>query len=332
MRQFRSCLWIALLSGIMVAVTACGSGGGGGDAGSDVEEYPSKDIRLIVQAEAGGPSDLNSRTAAGTMEKELGTNIVVENMPGAAGTIAHRFVADQNPDGYTIGLMPVEVAFLQYEGYDVKPEDYDFICELSAGPTLLAVQDDSPYKTFEDFIAAAKENPGQLDVANSGAGSSYHAATGALEQGADIELSPVPFDGGAPAAAALTGGQVDAATVSTAEAVPGVEAGDLRVLAVFDDKRSPQLQDVPTAKELGYDVQPIVIWIGLGAPAGTPKPVIDELAKACKTAVESENFQRTIRNAGYEPTYKGPEEFTEYVQSEAEKYAEIIPKLELREQ
>jgi len=180
-----------LLVALALAVAACGpsvSGSGGG-----TEDYPSEDIRLIVQAEAGGTSDLTARTAAGIAEKKLGTNIVVENRPGAAGSIAMKQVASAQPDGYTLGYLPVEVSMLQYLGYDVKPSDYAMIAQGVQVPATLTVRADSPYETMEDFVRAAKEQPNQMSVGNSGPGSIWHAATGAVEQEAGVELDERGF-------------------------------------------------------------------------------------------------------------------------------------------
>jgi tripartite-type tricarboxylate transporter receptor subunit TctC len=334
-RRYSALVGVLLLTGIVLLTAACGgsgaSGSDEGNSGGGSGDYPNKDIRLIVQAAAGGTSDLVARTAAGIAEKELGTNIVVENRPGAAGSIAMKFVASQPPDGYTIGYLPVEVAMLEYLGYDVSPKDFALISQLNSGSTTLTVRANSPYESFEDFIAAAKERPGKLTVGNSGPGSIYHVATGAIEQETGVDLTPVPFDGGAPAAAALIAGDVDATTVSVGEVLPGVKAGDLRVLAVLSEERSPILEDVPTAKDLGYDIS-VDIWGGVGAPADAPPEVVDTLSKAFRTAVESEKFAKTLENTGNQPTYKGPKEFTEYVNQQSEQFSRIIPELEITQQ
>lgn len=318
-----------LLVALALAVAACGPSVGG--SGGETEDYPSEDIRLIVQAEAGGTSDLTARTAAGIAEKKLGTNIVVENRPGAAGSIAMKQVASAQPDGYTLGYLPVEVSMLQYLGYDVKPSDYAMIAQGVQVPATLTVRADSPYETMEDFVRAAKEQPNQMSVGNSGPGSIWHAATGAVEQEAGVELEPVPFDGGAPAAAALIAGDLDAVTVGVGEVLPGVEAGDLRTLAVLDEKPAPQLPEVPTAKEAGYEVE-VLAWGGFGAPADTPEAVIDELNKAFREAVESEDYTQALAETGNQAAYKGPEEFASYARSQAEVFGRIIPDLEISQQ
>lgn len=318
-------LWLMVLPVTLLAATACGT-----TASDDPENYPSEDITIVVQAPAGGPSDLTARTAARIAEKKLDTNIIVENRPGGAGSVAFQYVAQKPADGYTLAHIPIEVAMLQFLDYDIKPKDFEMIAQLAQVPTNLTVKADSPYETFEDFVEAAKEQPGELSVANSGAGGSYNVATAILEQEANIELNPVPFDGGGPAATAVRSGDVDAATVGTVEALSGIESGNLKVLAVFDDKRDPQLPDTPTAKELGYDIEFLTLN-GFAAPAGTPEKIVGELAAAFETTAESDEFQKTMQNAGAQPVYRGPDEFTEYLQEQEDLLAEVMPTMKTEE-
>lgn len=319
---------VGVTGAVMLGVVGC-SGSGNSQSGSNANDYPQKNINLIVQAAAGGTSDLTARTAAKIAEKKLGTNIVVQNRPGAAGSIAMRYVASQPPDGYTIGYLPVEVSMLQYLGYQVKPKDFALINQTNSVPATLTVQANSPYKSYEDFMSAAKKKSGKLSVGNSGPGSIWQAATVAMEQEANVKLKPVPFDGGAPAVAALVGGKIDAVSVAVAEVLSNVKGGKLRVLAVLADKRNPQLPDVPTAKELGHDVQ-ILSWGGFGAPSGTPGQIIDKLNKAFESTVKSDKFRKTLKNSGIDPTYKGPEAFTQFVQSQSKKFSKIVPDMEVK--
>lgn len=322
MSKHKSLLGLTLSTLMLLSIAACGN-----TASNDTEDFPSEEITLVVQSPAGGPSDLTARTAAGIAEEKLDTDIIVENRPGGAGSIAFQYVAQQPADGYTLQHIPIEVAMLQYLGYEIQPDDFAMVSQLAQVPTNLTVRADSPYENFEDFVEAAEEQPGELSVANSGAGGSYDVARAILEQEADIELNPVPFGGGGPAATALRAGDVDAATFGTVEALSGVESGDFKVLAVFSDARAPQLPTVPTAQELGYDIQFLTIN-GIAAPAGTPEEVIDELATAFEATAKTDEFQRTMLSAGAEPVYRGPEEFTEYIQEQDELLSEVMPTLE----
>ena len=314
-----------LVGVVLAAVVTTGAGcGGSGTEGS--EDFPSKDIQLIVQARAGGTSDLVARTIATGIESKLGQKIVVENRPGASGSIAMSYVAGQRPDGYTIAYLPVEVSMLQHLGYTVKPDQFAMVAGAISLPAVLTVPADSPYQTLEDFLAAAKARPGELTVGNSGPGSIWHAATGAVEQAGGVKLRPVPFDGGAPAVTALLGKKIDAVSVGASEVLSGVKAGDLRALAVLAEERNPQLPEVPTAKEAGLDAV-MSAWGGFGAPAGTPQPVVDRLAAEIKTVVTSPEFADAMAKQGIETVYRDPQAFSAFAAEQSEVFAQIVPEL-----
>lgn len=327
-RRRGSTIVVAMLA-VALTVSACGSKAGksSGDAGSG--KYPSKPLTLIVQADAGGTSDLVARTAAGLMEKSLGESIVVENRPGAAGSTAMNYVAKQPADGYTVGYLPVEVSYLAKAGYpSVDPENYTYIGQTNQVAAALAVRADSDLKTLDDFIKAAKAKPGSMSVGNSGPGSIWHIATGAIEQDAHVKLNPVPFDGGAPAVAALMGGKIDAVTVGTSEVLSNVKSGDLRVLAVLSDERAAQLPKVQTAAQQGHDIQ-VLAWGGLGVPKGTPQPVVDKLSAALQKAVASPEFKSKLAKTGNDPVWRGPDQFQKFVLSESARYQSIVQDLDL---
>lgn len=309
----------------MAAVMSTAVGCGGADPEGS-QDYPREDIQLIVQAKAGGTSDLVARTVATALEPKLGQKIVVENRPGASGSIAMSYVAGQRPDGYTIGYLPVEVSMLQHLGYEVKPDQFAMIAGAISLPAVLTVPADSPYQTLEDFLAAAKARPGELTVGNAGPGSIWHAATGAVEQAGGVRLRPVPFDGGAPAVTALLGKKIDAVSVGASEVLSGVKAGDLRALAVLADKRNPQLPEVPTAKEAGLDAV-MSAWGGFGAPAGTPQPVVDRLTAEIKTVVTSVEFTDAMAKQGVETVYRDPQAFTAFAAEQSEVFGQIVPRL-----
>lgn len=316
--------------GLAAVASGCGANdepaadGGGAAAG-----FPDKEITLIVQAAPGGTSDLVARTVAKGAEEDLGQKIVVENRPGASGSLAMNFVAGQEPDGYTIGYLPVEVAMLQYLGYEnVEPDRFAMIAQANSVPAAITVNADSPYKTLQEFLDAAGSK--QFSVGNSGPGSIWHAATGAVEQAAGVEFRPVPFDGGAPAVAALLGDKIDAATVGVSEVLSGVESGKLRALAVLADERNARLPDVPTAKEAGLDAV-ITAWGGFGAPKGTPQAVVDRLSGAFEAAISSASFAETMEKQGVEALYRDPAEFTAYVDEQVQQFAEIVPNLGVKQ-
>lgn len=320
----RRSLALAVTVGIAVAgLSACSSPAGDSGSSGAAEEtsFPEKDINFIVQAAAGGGSDLSSRALAAQLEEALGVSIIVENRPGASGSTAMQYVAGSNTDGYTIGFVPVEIAMLEHLGFDVQPDDYDFLGQIMFSPGVIAVPADSPYETLDDLVEASKKKA--ITVSNSGAGSVWEAATIALADEAGAELTPVPFDGGAPAVAAALGSQVDAVVAGAGETAQAHADGTLRVLALFNDEEHPMLEGVPTAESEGYDVL-FGGWGGVYAPAGLPDDVKKVLTDAIEEGAQSDAFADTITPSGALTVYKSPEEFTEFVNSESERFATLL--------
>lgn len=312
----RRSILIATAAAAALTITACGGGGAEGES-----EFPTKDITLIVQAAAGGGSDLSSRALATAMEPIIGQSIIVENRPGAAGSTAMLHVKDQPADGYTIGFGPVEIAMLGSMNYDIAPSDYDMLGQIMLGPGVLSVPADSPYNTLEEFVTAAQSE--EMTVANSGAGSIWELAGASLAAETGAKIQPVPFDGGAPAVAAVLGNQVDAAASGVNEVKQNLADGKLKVLAIFHSERHPELPDVPTAAEQGIDME-IGGWGGIYAPKGLPEDVRATLESAIAEAVEQESYQDIITSSGNLVVYRDSGEFTTFAESEAERFAELL--------
>lgn len=311
-----------LLGAVLIASAACA--GDRTPAGSaEAEKYPSKDIHLIVHAAAGGASDMTARALATELEKDLGRSIVVENRPGASGSTAMKFLASAEPDGYTLGYLPVEVSMLGHRGYEVKPGNYTMLGQVVNVPAVVVVPADSPNKSLDDLIKAAKSKPDEVSVANSGPGSIWEAATTLLGNQAGVGFKPVPFDGGAPAVAAAAGDKVDAAVAGVSEVAPSVKDGRVRALAVLDAERSKELPDVPTGKEEGHDIT-VGGWGGIGAPAGLPQPVAQRLRDAVSKAAQAPGFTQTLTNAGAVPTYRSAEEFASFAEEEYTRFADVL--------
>lgn len=314
----------SLLTGLALTpiLGACSQAGGGANSGSGGGgAFPSKDLNFIVQAAAGGGSDLSSRTICKEMEGTLGKSIVVENRPGASGATAFKYVAAQKPDGYTIGFSPVEMAMLGHRGMGINPDDYDFLGQIMLAPGVLSVPAKSEFKTLKDVVDASKSKP--VTLANAGAGSIWELLGIALAKESGASFTGVPFDGAAPAITAAIGGQVQAVASGSGEALAANTDGTLRTLAVFATERHPKYPDVPTAKEAGYDVE-IGGWGGIYAPKGLSDDVKTKLAEAVKAGTESELFKSTMDKAGNLVVYKDPEEFTNFVKSEYDRYASLI--------
>jgi len=285
------------------------------------EGYPTDDIRLIIQADPGGGSDLSSRALATELEDILGVSIIPENMPGAAGAIAMEYVADQPPDGTVIGFAPVEIAMLNTtQNADVLPENYTFIGQIMLAPGVISVASDSEYQTLEDLIQAGTSQP--LTVANSGAGSIWEAATLGLNEELGTQFTTVAYDGGATAVSAAASGEVAAAVSGAGEAIAQGDA--VRILAVMHDERHRDLPDVPTVEEVTGDPIEFGGWGGIYTQADVPDEVRAALESAVAEAVESAGYQSFQENAGNLVVYKDSEEFTGFVEDQFARFQSLL--------
>ncbi|GAA4194565.1 tripartite tricarboxylate transporter substrate binding protein [Microbacterium oryzae] len=300
-----------------VALAACTPVAEEGEASS----YPEKDIRLIIQADAGGGSDLSSRALATELEGILDVSVIPENMPGASGALAMEYVAEQEPDGYVIGFGPVEISMLNTtQNADVLPENYDLLGQIMLAPGVISVSADSDIQSLEDLVAQAES--GAVTVSNSGAGSIWEAATLGLGEAVGAEFQPVPYDGGATAVSAAASGEVVAAVSGVGEAL--AQEDSVRILAIMHDERHPDLPDVPTVSEaVGEDVE-FGGWGGIYAPAGLPGDVHDTLEAAIAEAVESDTYQDFQKNAGNLVVYRDSAEFTTFVEDQFTQFQELL--------
>ena len=290
-------------------------------SGEAVSSFPEKDIRLIIQANPGGGCDLSSRALAAELEGILGVSVIPENMPGAAGALAMEYVAAQPADGYVIGFAPVEIAMLNTtQGANVLPENYDLLGQIMLAPGVVSVAADSEFETLSDLVDKAEA--GGVTVANSGAGSIWEAAALGLGQETGGTFTPVPYDGGAPAVAAAASKETDAAVSGLGEAL--AQGGAVRILAVLNDERHPNAEDVPTAEEeLGADVI-FGGWGGIYAPKGLPDDVKAKLEAAVKEAVESDAYQEFQTNAGNLVVYRDSAEWTTFVDDQFTLFKDLL--------
>ncbi|MEW1962600.1 tripartite tricarboxylate transporter substrate binding protein [Microbacterium sp. NPDC077644] len=289
-----------------------------GDAASS---FPEKDIRLIIQANPGGGSDLSSRALATELEGILDVSVIPENMPGAAGALAMEYVAEQDPDGYVIGFGPVEIAMLNTtQDANVLPENFDLLGQIMLAPGVITVSASSDIETLEDLVEQSKTAP--ITVANSGAGSIWEAASIALGQETGGQVTPVPYDGGAPAVAAAASGETVAAVSGLGEALS--QGSAVRILAVMNDERHPDAPDVPTVEEaIGADVV-FGGWGGIYAPAGLPDDVHATLEAAIKEAVESDTYTKFQEDAGNLVVYRDSAEFTTFVEDQFALFQDLL--------
>ena len=327
-------LALALAAAMSLTLVACGgsktpaasgSASSGGSSSAETVDFPgNKQVSLIVPYSAGGASDTVARIYASELEQSLGTSIVVSNVTGASGAIGLEQVRNSNPDGYTIAYMPVESTMLKALGFtDLSTDDFRFIGRAMTIPAAVTDRADAPWDTFEDFVNYAKEHPGEIQVGNSGTGSIWHIAAASIEKECGVQFTHVPFDGAAPAVAALLGGNIQAVTVSPSEVK---DSGDFKVLCVLGESRSSVVPDVPTAQELGIDIT-IQGWGGFAVPKDTPQAVIDILEKASETAINSDSVKKTLADRGYEHAYLSGSDMDQKASEELAYYSELIPEL-----
>lgn len=330
-------LALALAAAMSLTLVACGgsktpaasgSASSGGSSSAETVDFPgNKQVSLIVPYSAGGASDTVARIYASELEQSLGTSIVVSNVTGASGAIGLEQVRNSNPDGYTIAYMPVESTMLKALGFtDLSTDDFRFIGRAMTIPAAVTVRADAPWDTFEDFVNYAKEHPGEIQVGNSGTGSIWHIAAASIEKECGVQFTHVPFDGAAPAVAALLGGNIQAVTVSPSEVKNNVDSGDFKVLCVLGESRSSVVPDVPTAQELGIDIT-IQGWGGFAVPKDSPQAVIDILEKASETAINSDSVKKTLADRGYEHAYLSGSDMDQKASEELAYYSELIPEL-----
>src|SRR3990172_7000302 len=261
------------------------------------DAWPTKPLNMIAPFPPGGVADIVGRPLAAAMEKTLKQPVVVVNRTGAGGAVGTTAAAKAAPDGYTILMALSSITiFPVSDPMNGRPAPYqlaDFapIALVTADPTVLVVAGDSPYRTIQDFIAAAKAYPNQMNYSSSGVYGTLHVAMEMFANAAGIKLFHVPYQGGGPAVTALLGGQVHALASGPAAAVGQIKGGKMRALAGWGDKRLALMPELPTFKELGYPEVEFYIWSGVFAPAATPAPVLARLREAVRAAVSDPPFK-----------------------------------------
>lgn len=298
----------------------------GTDSAEEVT-FPEKSITLVVPYAAGGGTDATARALAKAAEKHLGQSIGVVNKTGGNATVGISEVANAKADGYTIIMNANEIALLPHMGLTpITYEDFAQVAHINFDPSALTVPADAPYDNLEEFVAYAKENPGKIRVGGTGKGGIWHLGSASIEKAADIKFNYVPFDGAAPAKTALLGGHIEAITVSPAEVLAQVEAGELKTLGVLADDRSSIMPDVPTFKESGYDTS-VGVWRAIDAPADTPAEVVGILEDAFKKATEDQEFVDFMNSNGLGIVFKGTEEYKELVAKDHEFFGGLLKEL-----
>lgn len=292
--------------------------------------FPNRPITIICPPAPGGISDTLTRALAATVQPILGVPIIVENKPGGANAVGLTYGAHAKPDGYTVTYIVAELAILPHLNLSVVTvDDFDLLARTNYNPAAVTVRADAKWKTLRELIDYAKGHPGQVRVGNSGTGSIWHLAAAALQEAAGVEFKHVPFNGAALAVQALLGGHVDVVCVSPTEVQPHVEAGKLKILAVMARERDPLFPKVPTAKELGYDLD-IGAWGGLAVPKGTHPDAKGKLLTAFRKAFRDKKFVQMMKERGIRIAWLEGEKFAEFVKHQSEQNRKIIAALGLQ--
>jgi len=291
--------------------------------------FPSRAIQIIVPFPPGGVSDLVARPFAAALEKAIKQPVVVVNKTGASGNVGIQGVAVGRADGYTllaslstISVTP-EVDRIMNRPSTFKLEDFAPIALLASDPQVLVVRKEAPWTTADDLVADAKKRPNQIRYSHGGIYAIMHLAMELFTHAAGIKLVQIPYAGGGPAMTALLGGHVEASTPGPQVVYPQVKAGALRALAVTGSKRLQGFPDVPTMKELGYDVD-YYVWTGLFAPKATPPEVIKVLREATRQAVNSVEFKTAIENMRTTVTYLDADEFQVFWEKEIKTLSQVV--------
>jgi tripartite-type tricarboxylate transporter receptor subunit TctC len=301
--------------------------------GAQAQDYPTKPITMIVAFPPGGVAELVGRPLAASMEKALGQPVIILNRPGAGGAIGTTVAAKAAPDGYTVLMTLSSISiFPVSDPLEGKPAPYqisDFmpIALVTADPTVLVVRADSPYKTIQDFVAAAKANPGKINYSSSGVYGTLHVAMEMFAGAAGIELFHIPYQGGGPAVTALLGGQVQALASGPAAAVGQIRGGKMRALAGWGEKRLALMPELPTFKELGYKDVEFYIWSGVVAPAAIPPNVQHKLRAAVRAAVADPQFTSAMAKVSTPISYLDAPEFKDFWVADAARLRVAVEKI-----
>jgi tripartite-type tricarboxylate transporter receptor subunit TctC len=288
--------------------------------------YPSKPLKLVTPFPPGGSADLIARLTAQKMAESLRQPVVIDNRAGAGGLVGTEYAAKQPPDGYTLvlitGAYPVQAAMLKSMPFDPL-SDIAMVSLLTSYPFVISVRQDSPFRSLGDLIAHAKANPRKLNYPSSGIGTVHHLSGELLNAMAGIDMTHVPFRGGASPLTEVLGGRVDLLLEAMTLSIGQIQSGKLRALAVTSRSRWKALPDVPTVAETvpGYEVNS---FIGLGATGGTPRELVERLNAEVRKALASTDVRQRFVELGGEPGASSPEEMKSFIEREVVKWREVI--------
>ena len=300
--------------------------------GASAQDYPTKPVVIVIPFAAGGPTDTLGRHLGATMSKTLKQQVLIDNTVGAGGTIAANKVAKAKPDGYMVLLhhIGMSTAPALYRKLPFNPlTDFEYVGQVADVPMTVIARKDLPPDNFKDFIPYVKQNKAKLNYGNAGLGAASHLCGLLLMSALQTDVTTVPFNGTGPAIAAMLGGQIDFMCDQTTNTTGQIQAGAVKVYGVTSPKRIASLQFVPTLQEQGLKGFEVVVWHGIYAPKGTPKPVVDKLNAALKVAIQDAQFKEALAKLGSTAVSADkatPESLQKQLKSETDKWGPIIKK------
>ena len=308
-------------------ITICVAMALAGGTAAQEPRYPSKPIKLVVGYPPGGATDIVARTIAAKLQDLLGQPVIVDNKPGATSNIGSELVAKSAPDGYTLLLGTIanatNMTAYKSPGYDTL-RDFAPITQTMSAPSVLAVHPSMPAANLKELITLARASPGKYTFASSGAGGSPHLAGELLKLRAGIDIVHIPYKGATQAMTDLLGGQVNMSFQTALSAIPHLQGGKLKVIAVAASRRMAQLPGVPTMAEAGLADFEVSSWNGLLAPAKTPAEIIARLNESSVKALAMADVREKFSAQGAEAVGSTPEEFRAYIRAEVDKWSRVI--------
>lgn len=289
--------------------------------------FPTKEVQVIIPWAAGGATDLIFRALAANTGKYLGKAVVIVNRPGGGSAVGYTEGAQAKPDGYMLTAAVTPLAILPHQvttAYTYK--NFEPIINVVSDPSMFLIRSDAPWKSLKEFLDYAKKHPEMITVGNSGAGGGVHLVALAFEKTAGVKLNHIPFSGGGPSVTAILGGHINAVSVSPPEGISHVQAGKLKILALFAEKRLGMFPDVPTVKEQGVDFA-MGMWRGLVAPKGTPPDAIKKLHDAFKQGMDDPVFKKNATDMAVNLSYLSPEAFGKLMASEHEFFGKLVKEI-----
>jgi len=296
---------------------------------SQASDYPERPIELIVPFAAGGGTDALARAFSVAAQKHLPKGVIVMNRAGASGSIGWQYMMNAKPDGYTLAVATVEIVILPHLNLlNATYQDVTPIAQLNADPAAIVVRSDSPYNTVEEFIEAARKQPGKMTMGTAGNGGIYDLAAAAFEDKTGTKFNRIPFQGAAPSILSLLGNNLDAVTASPAEVSVHVSAGKLKILAVMADNRLADFKNTPTLKERNIDLS-IGTWRGIMGPKGLPADVVKTLKAIVPVIAKEPEMQNALKkmNLGY--VYSDDVGFKAIMARDNQVFKELVTKLKI---